>query len=53
MSIRARVLTCKILLHMEKNPETAKSLGIKATRKEVLQERSKKIPILLESLTDQ
>ena len=44
MHIRARVLASRIMLRMEKNPEAAKALGVKATLREVTQEHSKEIP---------
>lgn len=44
MHIRARVLASRIMLRMEKNPEAVKALGVKATLREVTQERGKEIP---------
>lgn len=44
MGIRARVLASRIMLRMEKSPEAAKALGMKATLREVPQERGKEIP---------
>ena len=51
MSVRARVLASRIMLRMEKKPETAESLGVKVILREVPQKHGKEISTLLEGPT--